>query len=169
MEILIVDGYNIIGAWNELRKLKAEKLIDARDRLIEMMAEYKAFSGFRVIVVFDAYLVPGIEKKKKQYDVEVIFTRENETADERIEKLTSQLMSRRTQVHVATSDLTEQWVIFAQGALRKSARELEIEMDLVQEDISRKVKAIQDQRPFSKIQLSDEVAEIFEKWRRGMK
>jgi len=169
MDILLVDGYNIIGAWKELRALKADKLIDARDRLIEMMAEYKAFSGFRVIVVFDAYLVPGIEKKKKQYDVEVIFTRENETADERIEKLTSQLMSRRVQVHVATSDLTEQWVIFAQGALRKSARELEIEMEIVQGNITRKVKAIQDQRPFSKIQLSDEVAEIFEKWRRGMK
>jgi uncharacterized protein len=169
MDILLVDGYNIIGAWKELRALKADKLIDARDRLIEMMAEYKAFSGYRVIVVFDAYLVPGIEKKKKQYDVEVIFTRENETADERIEKLTSQLMSRRVQVHVATSDLTEQWVIFAQGALRKSARELEIEMEIVQGNISRKVKSIQDQRPFSKIQLSNEVAEIFEKWRRGMK
>lgn len=169
MDILLVDGYNIIGAWKELRALKADKLIDARDRLIEMMAEYKAFSGYRVIVVFDAYLVPGIEKKKKQYDVEVIFTRENETADERIEKLTSQLMSRRVQVHVATSDLTEQWVIFAQGALRKSARELEIEMEIVQGNISRKVKAIQNQRPFSKIQLSNEVAEIFEKWRRGMK
>ena len=169
MDILLVDGYNIIGAWKELRALKADKLIDARDRLIEMMAEYKAFSGNRVIVVFDAYLVPGIEKKKIQYDVEVVFTRENETADERIEKLTSQLMSRRVQLHVATSDLTEQWVIFAQGALRKSARELEIEMILIQENITKKVKAIQDQRPLSKIPLTTEVAEIFEKWRRGIK
>jgi len=169
MDILLVDGYNIIGAWKELRALKATKLIDARDRLIEMMAEYKAFSGFRVIVVFDAHLVPGIEKKKKQYDVEVIFTRENETADERIEKLTTQLMTRRVQVHVATSDLTEQWVIFAQGALRISARELEIEMALVQGNITKKVRSIQDQRPLSKIPLTEEVTEIFEKWRRGIK
>ena len=166
---MLVDGYNIIGAWKELRALKATKLIDARDRLIEMMAEYKAFSGFRVIVVFDAHLVPGIEKKKKQYDVEVIFTRENETADERIEKLTTQLMTRRVQVHVATSDLTEQWVIFAQGALRISARELEIEMALVQGNITKKVRSIQDQRPLSKIPLTEEVTEIFEKWRRGIK
>ena len=169
MDILLVDGYNMIGAWKELRALKADKLIDARDRLIEMMAEYKAFSGWRVIVVFDAHLVPGIEKKKKQFDVEVIFTRENETADERIEKLTVQLMTRRDQVHVATSDLTEQWVVFAQGALRISARELEIEMELVQENITKKVKAIHEQKPGSKIQLPLEVAEIFEKWRRGMK
>jgi len=169
MDILLVDGYNIIGAWKELRALKSDKLVDARDRLIEMMAEYQAFSGWRVIVVFDAHLVPGIENKKKQHEVEVIFTRKNETADERIEKLTSMLATRRDQIHVATSDLTEQWVIFAQGALRKSARELEIEMDLVQSSITKKVKAIQGQRPVSKIPLSDEVAEIFEKWRRGMK
>ncbi|MFX3674677.1 MAG: NYN domain-containing protein [Paenisporosarcina sp.] len=169
MDILLVDGYNIIGAWKELRALKADKLVDARDRLIEMMAEYQAFSGWRVIVVFDAHLVPGIEKKKKQHEVEVIFTRENETADERIEKLTSLLATRRDQIHVATSDLTEQWVIFAQGALRKSARELEIEMELVQSSITKKVKAIQDQRPFSKIPLTEEIAEIFEKWRRGIK
>lgn len=169
MDILLVDGYNIIGAWKELRALKMDKLVDARDRLIEMMAEYQAFSGWRVIVVFDAHLVPGIENKKKQHEVEVIFTRKNETADERIEKLTSMLATRRDQIHVATSDLTEQWVIFAQGALRKSARELEIEMDLVQSSITKKVKAIQGQRPVSKIPLSDEVAEIFEKWRRGMK
>lgn len=169
MEILLVDGYNIIGAWKELRALKAGKLVDARDRLIEMMAEYKAYSGWRVIVVFDAHLVPGVEKKKKQHEVEVIFTRENETADERIEKLTSVLATRRDQIHVATSDSTEQWVIFAQGALRKSARELEIEMELIQTNISKKVKAIQDQRRFSKILLTEEITEIFEKWRRGMK
>ena len=73
------------------KRVKKDKLVDARDRLIEMMAEYQAFTGWRVIVVFDAHLVPGIEKKKKQHEVEVIFTRENETADERIEKLTSML------------------------------------------------------------------------------
>lgn len=169
MDILLVDGYNIIGAWKELRALKSDKLIDARDRLIEMMAEYKAYTGWRVIVVFDAHLVPGIEKKKKQYDVEVIFTGKNETADERIEKLTNQLKTRRDQIHVATSDMTEQWVIFAHGALRISARELEIEMELVQANITKQIKSIQGTRPYSKINLPDEIAEIFEKWRRGLK
>jgi hypothetical protein len=168
-DILLVDGYNIIGAWEELRKIKQERLADARDRLIERMAEYKAHTGWRVIVVFDAHLIPGIEKKKRIYDVEIVFTRENETADERIEKLVSELDGRSIQMHVATSDLTEQWVIFAQGALRKSARELQIEMNEIDQLISKKVKTIQEERPFSKIQLSDEVAEIFEKWRRGIK
>ncbi|MCG7335337.1 NYN domain-containing protein [Sporosarcina sp. ACRSM] len=149
--------------------MKTERLADARDRLIERMAEYKAHTGWRVIIVFDAHLVPGIEKKKQRHNVEVVFTRENETADERIEKLVAELGGRRVQLHVATSDLTEQWVIFAQGALRKSARELEIEMNEIDKLISIKVKEIQEQRPFSKIPLSDEVAEKFEKWRRGMK
>jgi uncharacterized protein len=169
MQILLVDGYNIIGAWSELRKLKEIKLLDARDRLIELMAEYKAYTGIRVIVVFDAHLVPGIENKKKQYNVEVIYTRKNEIADERIEKLTKELSSRRSQIYVATSDLTEQRVIFGQGALRKSARELEIEMLSISSKITKKVKSIQDDKPTSNIPLTPEVAEIFEKWRRGMK
>jgi len=169
MQILIVDGYNIIGAWSELRSLKNDKLLDARDRLIELMAEYKAFTGIRVIIVFDAHLVPGIESKTKQNKVEIIYTRENETADERIEKLTKELSQRRVQIYVATSDLTEQRVIFGQGALRKSARELEIEMLSISSSITKKVKNIQETKPTSTIELPDEVAEIFEKWRRGMK
>ncbi|MFJ7828032.1 NYN domain-containing protein [Psychrobacillus sp. NPDC096623] len=169
MQILLVDGYNIIGAWSELRKLKEIKLLDARDRLIELMAEYKAYTGVRVIVVFDAHLVPGIENKKKQYDVEVIYTRKNEIADERIEKLTKELSGRRVQIYVATSDLTEQRIIFGQGALRKSARELEIEMLSISSKISKKVKSIQVDKPVSNIPLTEEIAEIFEKWRRGMK
>ncbi|WP_432362212.1 NYN domain-containing protein [Sporosarcina sp. UB5] len=168
-DILLVDGYNIIGAWPELRNLKLTNLAEARDRLIEQMAEYKAHTGWRVIVIFDAHLMRGIEKKDSKHNVEVVFTRENETADERIEKMVSELSGRRVQIHVATSDLTEQWIIFAQGALRKSARELEIEMKEIDKLISKKVKEIQEDRPFSKIQLTDEVAEIFEKWRRGMK
>lgn len=169
VDILLVDGYNIIGAWEELRRLKEVNLADARDRLIERMAEYKAVTGWRVLIVFDAHLTPGIESKKKWYEVEVLYTNENETADERIEKLVSELGGRRVQLHVATSDFTEQWVVFAQGALRKSARELEIEMNEIDKSISKSVKEIQDNRPFSKIQLSDDIAEIFEKWRRGMK
>lgn len=168
-DVLLVDGYNVIGAWGELRQMKQQRLADARDRLIERMAEYKAHTGWRVIIVFDAHLVPGIEKRKRYYNVDIVFTRENETADERIEKLVSELSGRRVQIHVATSDLTEQWVIFAQGALRKSARELEIEMNEIDKLITAKVRTIQEQRPFSKIPLTDEVAERFEKWRRGMK
>lgn len=167
MDILLVDGYNIIGSWPELRELKNKDLAAARDKLVEKMAEYQGYSGFRVIIVFDAYGVQGIEKKYKNYQLEVIFTKENETADERIEKLAIALSNRKTQIHVATSDLTEQWAIFGQGALRKSARELLYEMDMIEKGIEKKVKKIKGNKPFSRIPLSKEIAEIFEKWRRG--
>lgn len=168
-DVLLVDGYNVIGAWEDMSRLKDKQLEEARNLLIERMAEYKAYKGWRVIVVFDAYMTPGIENKSRQHDVEVLFTREHETADERIEKLVGELSSRFVQVHVATSDLTEQWVIFAQGALRKSARELKIEMDQIDQSITGKVKNYKKERPPSTIELTDEIKEIFEKWRRGMK
>lgn len=168
-DVLLVDGYNIIGAWPELQQLKQEDFAQARDRLIERMAEFQANKGWRVVVVFDAHLVPGIEKRKKQYRVEVVFTRENETADERIEKLVSELTDRLTQIHVATSDLVEQWVVFAQGALRISARELEIAMKEVDRVIALRLKDSLERRPISKIPLTDEVAAEFEKMRRGGK
>ena len=99
----------------------------------------------------------------------VIFTKESETADERIEKLAIQLNDVRTQVHVATSDFTEQWAIFGQGALRKSARELQIEMESIEKGIDKKVKTSYQKSVAVKIPLSKEVAEIFEKWRWGQR
>ncbi|WP_453992467.1 NYN domain-containing protein [Bacillus nitroreducens] len=167
MDILLVDGYNIIGAWPELRLLKTQDFSAARDLLIEKMAEYQAYTGYKVIIVFDAHLVPGIEKKTKSRKVEVIFTRENETADERIEKLAKQLSNIKTTIHVATSDYTEQWQIFGQGALRKSARELLTEMEVVESGIQKDVKTTYQEKSVAKIPISDEIAEIFEKWRRG--
>ena len=167
--ILLVDGYNMIGAWKELRSLRDENFEDARDRLVELMAEYKAVKGWRVIIVFDAHLVPGTEQLYIQHDVEVIFTRKNETADERIEKLSTDLKGRKIQIHVATSDMTEQNVVFGHGALRKSARELEIEMEIIQSNISRKVKETQSEKPSRRIDLPDDIAVTLEKWRRGFK
>ncbi|OXS55108.1 hypothetical protein B0G93_13017 [Bacillus sp. V-88] len=167
MDILLVDGYNIIGSWPELNDLKHKDLAAARDRLVEQMAEYQGYTGYRVIVVFDAYYVQGIARKYQNYKVEVLFTRENETADERIERLAIELSNIKTQIHVATSDFTEQWAIFGQGALRKSARELLTEVEVIEKKIERKVRNSSEKQPASKIQLSEEVAEIFEKWRRG--
>ncbi|QPC48020.1 NYN domain-containing protein [Mangrovibacillus cuniculi] len=167
MDILIVDGYNIIGAWPELRDLKMKDLSAARDRLIELMAEYQGYTGFKIVIVFDAHFVRDVERKKKNYGMDIIFTKENETADERIEKLAIELNNRKTQIHVATSDYTEQWAIFGQGALRKSARELLTDMGVIQRKIEKSVKNNYQQKPISNIHLAPEVAEKFEKWRRG--
>ncbi|WP_078551151.1 NYN domain-containing protein [Bacillus alkalicellulosilyticus] len=165
--VLLVDGYNIIGAWPELREAKERNLELARDLLLEKMAEYQAFTGSKVIVIFDAHMVEGIGKKYQNYRVDVIYTKENETADERIEKLVIELKRVDTQIYVATSDFVEQSVTFGRGALRKSARELRIELEIAEKGIKNSVEKTQKKQPSTKIPLTKEMAELFEKWRRG--
>ncbi|MGM8216205.1 NYN domain-containing protein [Bacillaceae bacterium W0354] len=167
MIVLIVDGYNVIGDWPELKALKNRQLEEARNKLIEKLAEYQAYTGHRVIVVFDAYSVKGAENKKKQLKIEVIYTKENETADERIEKLVNEVKNVKTKVYVATSDSTEQWTIFSKGALRKSARELLLEVKEIESEIKENVQIQETLRPKSKIHLSEDLLKTFEKWRRG--
>ncbi|WP_339060651.1 NYN domain-containing protein [Tepidibacillus marianensis] len=140
-EILIVDGYNIIGSWPRLRELKEKgNLEGARDELLDWLSEYQAFKGRKVIVVFDAHQVSGQGKKYKDRRLTVHFTKENETADEFIEKLVGDLNHRKRMVYVATSDYTEQRVIFGRGALRISARELFNEQEMVKDNILETVK-----------------------------
>lgn len=167
MNILVVDGYNVIGAWEELKRLKLKDLELARDRLIELLAEYKAYTGDRVIVVFDAMYVKGIESKQAINGVEVIYTKENETADECIERLVKSLINVKTQVYVATSDYMEQKTIFSRGALRISARELWMEISNMEKDIQEDLEKTSSEQPKFKLFMEDNVLEKFEKWRRG--
>ncbi len=169
MDILLVDGYNMIGDWEELKKLKEIDLEQARNLLIEKMAEYQAYRGYQVIVVFDAYEVHGVETKQKKRQVEIIYTKEKETADECIERLIKELKNVKTKVYVATSDYTEQRTIFALGAYRKSARELAIEIENIQREIEDDLKSYKDRQISTKIPIKQDVLEIFEQWRRGQK
>lgn len=124
-ELLFVDGYNMIGAWPELVKLKRQdKIADARDALLHELSNYAKYEGIEVRIVFDAQLVPGLTKRYDKYNVAVIFTSEGETADSYIEKAVGEENLLITHVQVATSDLAEQWIIFQRGATRKSANEL---------------------------------------------
>ncbi|MBO8165249.1 MAG: NYN domain-containing protein [Brevibacillus sp.] len=165
--LLIVDGYNIIGAWPELRALKEQERMDeARDLLISKLADYQSYAGVKVIVVFDAYTIPGLGRKQQQYAIEIYYTKEKETADEKIEKLVHEYWDKNRQIYVATSDFTSQWVIFGQGALRKSARELQMDIESVSKEIEQQVKRTQEPTFSTRIQLRDEIEKIFEKWRR---
>ena len=160
-DILIVDGYNIIGAWGDLKKLRDVDLQSSRDALIDKMADYQGYTGTKVMIVFDAYTVHGIEKMK-QSRVEVIFTRKNQTADEKIEQLAIELRNINTQIYVATSDYTEQWVIFGQGALRKSARELELEVQAMEQQVRRRTKDTKEQQPAMRKIFSKDITEKLE-------
>lgn len=124
-QLLIVDGYNMIGFWPELVRLKnQDRLEDARDLLLKRLSSYAKYEDIEVIVVFDAQLVPGVTQSYRKHHLEVIFTEEGTTADTYIEKMAGERNNLLTQVTVATSDLAEQWIVFSQGALRSSAREL---------------------------------------------
>ncbi|MNI05713.1 YacP-like NYN domain protein [compost metagenome] len=163
-----MDGYNIIGAWPELQRLKETALEEARDRLIHMLAEYQSFSGMKVYVVFDAYQVPGLGKKLWQSKLRVLFTKEKETADELIERLVTNLMGRRKQIYVATSDMIEQHVIFGKGALRLPAGELLLKIKQSTKEVRQKIEhAPHTKRNSFDSNLKADVKELFEKWRRG--
>lgn len=139
-DILLVDGYNMIGAWPELEKLKENDLEDARDKLLDMLAEYQAFTGVMVYVIFDAHQVPGLGATYSQYKLTIVYTKEKETADECIERLCSELFARRRHIYVATSDLVEQHVAFGKGALRLSARELLIDIKQNRKQIEESIR-----------------------------
>ncbi|MDF2590470.1 MAG: hypothetical protein K0S41_4313 [Anaerocolumna sp.] len=169
MNVLFVDGYNMIGAWGFLNSIKQDNLELSRIKLVELLAEYQSFTNIKVIIVFDAYQVKGIEKKYSDYKIEIVFTKENETADQYIERTVKTLINRSNKVWVATNDSQEQWQIFAQGALRKTASELLQEINDAKKHIDEKVKKTREVKPYNKIQLSPDLKDILEKMRRGKK
>lgn len=131
-EYLLVDGYNIIFAWEELNRLARENLDLARTTLINRLCNYQGFRQNNVIIVFDAYRVAGQHREvEKHHNVSVVYTKESETADSYIEKVTHEL-SKSHRVRVATSDGTEQIIILGNGAFRVSAAEFEDEVKRVE-------------------------------------
>lgn len=134
-EYVLVDGYNIIFAWDELRKLARDSLDDARTRLIDRLRNYQGWKRCPVIVVFDAYKVKGNPGSvEKMGDFSVVYTKEAETADMYIEKAAYDL-SKQHRVRVATSDGLEQIIILGGGALRVSASAFEQEVKEIENEI----------------------------------
>ncbi|MBQ3784183.1 MAG: TetM/TetW/TetO/TetS family tetracycline resistance ribosomal protection protein [Lachnospiraceae bacterium] len=124
-EYLLVDGYNIIFSWEELNELAKDSLDGARMKLMEELCNYQGYTKQHVIVVFDAYKVKGNPGSVEKYhNIHVVFTKEAETADMYIEKVTHEI-GKKHKVTVATSDGLEQVIIMQQGALRLSAKDLE--------------------------------------------
>lgn len=135
-KILLVDGYNMIAFWQSTKQaFRLGKLDQARNILLNKLSNYASFEEMEIICVFDAQHVPGLRQRYDQYNVTVIFTEEEETADSYIERLSAELNTSRLTVSVATSDLNEQWVVFSQGALRVSARELEQRVSAVKKNV----------------------------------
>ena len=135
-EYLLVDGYNIIFAWDDLNAVARDNLDAARKMLMDLLSNYQGFKNCEVILVFDAYKVPnGVGEVSRYHNISVVYTKEAETADAYIEK-TTYALGRTHRVRVATSDGVEQLIILGHGALRVSARVFRMEVESVMGQIS---------------------------------
>lgn len=127
-EYLLVDGYNIIFAWEELKELADINLDSARSKLMDILCNYQGYRKCKLILVFDAYKVKGGTGELVQYhNIDIVYTREAETADQYIEKVTHNI-ARKNHVTVATSDALQQMIILGDGAIRMSANEFRQEV-----------------------------------------
>lgn len=169
-QYLLVDGYNIIFAWDELKDLAKISLESARGKLMDILCNYQGYRKMTLILVFDAYKVEGnAGEVQKYHNIHVIYTKEAETADQYIEKTVHQI-GRKYDVTVATSDAAEQVIIWGQGAKRLSAKGLyrqiqetcrEIQREFLQEHPGGKNYLFEN--------LSEDMAALMEEVRLGKK
>lgn len=139
---LLVDGYNIIFAWEELKELAETNIDSARDKLMDIMCNYQGYKKVNLILVFDAYKVHGGQGSVLKYhNIYVVYTKEAETADQYIEKVTNQI-GRKYNVTVATSDRLEQMIVWGQGAKRLSANGFRNEIESINKEIKEKSENI---------------------------
>ena len=153
-EYLLVDGYNIIFAWEELRSLAAANIDSARDRLMDICCNYQGCMGCTLILVFDAYKVKGNPGSVQQYhNIYVVYTKEAETADQYIEKTVHKL-GKKNRVTVATSDALEQMIIWGEGAIRLSATGFREAVDAAQLRLQEELAV--ESHIYNKIQIPGE-------------
>ena len=164
----IIDGYNVIGQSRYLSAIALDSLEEARVKLLLELANYNARIEDDVIVVFDAYDVKSHEQEEIFHGIRVIYSKENETADAVIERLTFELYKKHiTTIKVVTSDMSEQHAIFGSGALRIPSREfianLEEEKIIVEKDM----RQMHEVKPRTRIVLDEETLQKLERIRRG--
>lgn len=167
-EFLIIDGYNIINEWSDLKQISEESLEEARNALIDKMTEYRSYIKSEIIIVFDAYQVKGTKVKKEIINnVEIIFTKKNQTADSYIEKKVEQLAKdKRNIVKVVTSDWAEQQAILGSGGIRVLPRELKMQYNLMKTKINKRSEKTKQNRMILSDRIDDRVLKTLEKWRK---
>ncbi|HZW82127.1 MAG TPA: NYN domain-containing protein [Candidatus Deferrimicrobium sp.] len=165
-EILIVDGYNVINGWPELKTLATDNLEHARLKLIDILANYRGITENEVILVFDASMVPGrSDRFEVVQNIEVIFSKENETADSVIERLVHVMRGKK--IFVVTSDWEEQRIIFGSGAYRLPVRQLREDVINAEREIKERVLKHTYIRRTLESGLSEEIRTALEKIRRA--
>ena len=163
---LVVDGYNIINAWEELREISLTDLDHSREKLIDNITEYVEYTGRKGIVVFDAYNVKSSKEKVEQRkNITIVYTKEFQTADSYIEWFISTL-SKYDDIKVATNDYAEQQIVLGKGATRISSRELKLELETVKVRIKEESKAKKIQRNWLEDRLDMDTLSKLENIRR---
>ena len=169
-EFLLVDGYNIIFAWQDLKELAEENIEAARNKLMDILCNYQGYKGMTLILVYDAYKVKGNPGDISKYNnIYVVYTKEAETADMYIEKTVHEI-GRKHKVTVATSDGMEQIIIMGAGAQRMSAQGLLEDILLTQQEIRQEHLEQTEKRGNYLFDVMDEeMAELMEDVRLGRK
>jgi len=153
-EYLLVDGYNILFAWFDLNNADSETLDVAKNYLITRLSNYKEMRNCEIIVVFDAYKVKGgLGSYERIGNLDVVYTKEAETADTYIERTARDISKKNYTVKVATSDRLEQVIIFGDGAFRISADEFLKDIELAEEKLNDIIENLQEHQPFSEIRI----------------
>ena len=166
----MVDGYNIIFAWDDLKELAKDNIEAARNKLMDVLCNYQGFKKCAVILVFDAYRVEGYTMEiQKYHNIHVVYTKEAETADQYIEKVVQQI-GRKYNVTVATSDGVEQVVTLGQGGRLISAREFREEVEIVRRQIHEEAENHRESRKnYLFDHMDKDMAEEMEEVRLGRK
>ena len=167
-EYLLVDGYNIIFSWEELKELAEVNIESARNKLMDILCNYQGYKKNTLILVFDAYKVKGgVGEIFPYHNIYVVYTKEAETADQYIEKTVHEI-GRKYQVTVASSDALEQVIILGQGGARMSARELEEDIERTSQEIRKEyLEKQKNGRNYLFNYLSEDMAEHMEDVRLG--
>ena len=164
IEILVVDGYNVINGWPELKSLARENLEHARVKLLDILANYQGITDWQTVVIFDAHSVKGQYERRETYQgIQVIYSREGETADSVIERFV--YLHQKDRIFVATSDGDEQRIIFGSGAYRLPVRQF-------REDVfeaEKKMKAGKASSAMRTLEgrIPEKIRSIMEEWRRA--
>jgi len=168
VKTFFVDGYNVINSWPNLKVIKDFSYESSRQQLIDTLQNYSEYKGYKMIIVFDAHMVRGsLEKKEKQGELVVIFTREGETADNYIERMVNNI-GRKSEVSVVTSDSLVQQVTFQRGAIRMSSIEFYHEVISIENKIRSKTeKKYLEKRNSIEERIDEKTLEKLEKIRRN--
>lgn len=160
--ITFIDGYNVINKWGELKEISRIDLADARDKLIEEMAEYKSLSGEELVIVFDTYNLDRVKETIiEKYGMEIVFTKRFQTADTYIERELARA-NRHHNIKVVTDDGAIQTQVTSKGASRVTALELRQDLVTMRGKIKRKRKEDFNQN-FKTFPISDKLSDVIDK------